>query len=216
MVSRDNGDTWQRLGSPPGQDQPWFMSVGIALDPQLTLITAIERVGGWRYSIGAVPVEPTPTLAPAAAAAAGPLFPAGTWQEVTELPREINAFLLDPANPQILFACTGGLGQGGSVYKSADGGLTWQQSASGLPDDGVTAITVSQDGNLYALSSTGDVYGSTDGAESWTILSNTDMWGGFESWLIVAPQNSDIIYSLVNTARLAGTQHRWRAKLGGC
>jgi photosystem II stability/assembly factor-like uncharacterized protein len=204
MISRDNGNTWQRLGSPPGKEQSWFMSVGIALDPQLTLITAVERVGGWRYSIGAVPVEPTPTLAPVTAVTAGPLFPAGTWQEVTELPREINAFLLDPANPQILFACTGGLGQGGSVYKSADGGLTWQQSASGLSEDGVTAIAVSQDGNLFALSSTGDVFGSTDGAESWTILSNTGMWGGFESWLVVAPQNSDVIYSLANTANWFG------------
>jgi len=204
MVSRDNGDTWQRLGSPPGQDQPWFLSAGIALDPQLTLITAIERAGGWRYSIDAVNFEPTPTLAPVSAAAAGPLFPSGSWQEVTELPREINAFLLDPVDPKILFACTGGLGQGGSVYKSTDSGLSWQQSASGLSEDGITAIAVSQDGNLFALSSKGDVFGSTDGAESWTILSSTDMWGGFESWLIVAPQNSDIIYSLVNTGGWLG------------
>jgi photosystem II stability/assembly factor-like uncharacterized protein len=204
MVSRDSGNTWQRLGSPPGQEQSLFMSAGITLDPQLTLITAVERAGGWRYSIGAVPIEPTPTLAPAAAAVVGPLFPTGVWQAVTELPREINAFLLDPANPQILFACTGGLGQGGSVYKSADSGLTWQQSASGLSEDGVTAIAVSQDGNLFALSSTGDVFGSTDGAASWTILSNTDMWGGFESWLIVAPQNSDVIYSVVNTGGWLG------------
>ena len=198
MVSRDSGDTWQRLGGPPGQDQPWFKTVGITLEPQLTLITVVERVGGWRYTIGAVQIAPTPTLAQAAAELSGPLFPPGAWQAVVDLPREINAFALDPANPQILYASTGGLSQGGTVYKSADSGLTWQQSASGLSSEGVSAITMAQDGHLFAYSSTGDVYGSTDSAQSWTLLGSTDMWVGFESWLIVARFNSDLIYTITN------------------
>jgi photosystem II stability/assembly factor-like uncharacterized protein len=57
MVSGDSGNTWWRLGNPPDQNQPWFMTVGMSFDPQLTLIVTIERSGGWRYSTGAV--QPT-------------------------------------------------------------------------------------------------------------------------------------------------------------
>jgi photosystem II stability/assembly factor-like uncharacterized protein len=186
--------------------------MGIILDPQLILITAVEREGGWRYSIGGAQIEPTPTLAPAAITTAGPLFSNGTWQAVAELPREINAFIVDPVNPQILFASTGGIGQGGTVYKSADGGLTWQQSANGLPADGVMAITFGQDERLLALTSSGKVYESTDSAQNWALLGSTGLWGGFESWLVVAPQDSNILYAIVNPgwmARSTDGGHSW-------
>ncbi|MGE5762106.1 MAG: VPS10 domain-containing protein, partial [Gemmatimonadota bacterium] len=82
----------------------------------------------------------------------------GTWQKVLFKNENVGAIevVIDPANPQVLYA---GLwntrrppwfvypptnGPGGGIYKSTDGGDTWQQLTQGLPSEGIgrTGIAV--------------------------------------------------------------------------
>jgi len=128
---------------------------------------------------------------------------------------------LDPNNPRIIYASlwdqnrnpwgmrSGGEGSG--LYKSLDGGETWQEINNGLPDYlGKMAIAPSaaQDELVYALVEAGDdertgeksgLYKSTDGGENWSqVSSNRQLIS--RSWyymhLYTDPNNADTIYSL--------------------
>ena len=128
---------------------------------------------------------------------------------------------LDPNNSRIIYASlwdqnrkpwgmrSGGPGSG--LYKSLDGGDTWNEITNGLPDYlGKMAITPSgaQDGLVYALVEAGDdektgedsgLYKSTDGGENWShVTENRQLVS--RSWyymhLYADPNNADTIYSL--------------------
>ena len=61
------------------------------------------------------------------------------------------------------------------IWRSADGGQTWQPASYGLTDLAITRLAVSpdfaRDGTLFALSQRG-VFRSTDRGESWTSLAD--------------------------------------------
>lgn len=137
---------------------------------------------------------------------APPNLPPGRWQPVSDLPRYINALVADPYNPQVVYAGTGSAGSGSGVYKSEDGGLTWQLAADGLPSEDVTALALSptQPPRLYAiLGVRGEVYTSADGAQIWTQLSNSGFFGGYERGLYIDPHNSNVIFALAKANELA-------------
>ena len=56
---------------------------------------------------------------------------------------------------------------GGSVYASADGGLTWSAAGEGLPSGEAGAISEGPDGTLYAATSAG-VYRRAPADDSWS------------------------------------------------
>ena len=106
------------------------------------------------------------------------------WTGVTDI-------MLDPRNPQILYAATWdrhrtvaalmGGGPGSGIHRSDDGGVTWKKLSGGLPSSnmGKIGITVSpqQPDVVYAAieldRTTGAVYRSTNRGESWTKMSDT-------------------------------------------
>ena len=60
-----------------------------------------------------------------------------------------------------------------TVFKSADGGASWQPADSGLPDDAfVTAIAIDpvHPTTLYAATAGRGVFASTDSGKSWHAL----------------------------------------------
>jgi photosystem II stability/assembly factor-like uncharacterized protein len=92
-----------------------------------------------------------------------------TWQKVLYKDENVGAIevVIDPTNPQVVYA---GLwntrrppwytyaptnGPGGGVYKSTDGGTTWQPLTNGLPKDGIgrtgIAIAPSNPRRVYAV-----------------------------------------------------------------
>lgn len=107
--------------------------------------------------------------------------------------------VVDPQNSGHLYAAF----QFGGVFKSTDGGATWNAANSGLSPGayGYNAVALAIDkgspGTVYAVSSSG-VFKSSDGGVSWNPASSglPDYWsGGFEECcfrprLVVDPQNS--------------------------
>ncbi len=96
-----------------------------------------------------------------------------TWEQVLHVDTNTGAsdLVMDPYNPRILFAGMWSLeirpwtrksgGPGGGIYKSLDGGETWEKlEGNGLPEGEVgkiaLAMTAAQKGRLYALIETGD------------------------------------------------------------
>ncbi|MBX3280333.1 MAG: hypothetical protein KF868_20235 [Acidobacteria bacterium] len=101
------------------------------------------------------------------------------WQPLTDMISNIavSALTFDPTNPEIIYAGTGegyfnadsqrGLG----IFKTTDGGLTWQALASTLNADFffVNDIVISPGNSerLYAATRSG-IHRSTDGGLTWT------------------------------------------------
>jgi photosystem II stability/assembly factor-like uncharacterized protein len=125
---------------------------------------------------------------------------------------------LDPQHPQTLYASLWATRRppwavyapsnmpGSGLYKSADGGDTWQQLGGGLPEDGFVgkigiAVAPSNSSRLYAVvddlgagiarpilggggnnanapKPTGGIYRSEDGGGTWTLVNNEQrLWG---------------------------------------
>ncbi|NMM49033.1 VPS10 domain-containing protein [Marinigracilibium pacificum] len=101
------------------------------------------------------------------------------WTGVTDI-------LIDPRNPDVLYAATWdrhrtvaaymGGGPGSGIHKSTDGGETWTELTKGLPEENMgkigLAISPQNPDIIYAAIElkrrTGGVYKSTDRGASWT------------------------------------------------
>ena len=110
-----------------------------------------------------------------------------SWQRVLFVDSDTGAvdLIMDPTNPRILYAGTWQVrrtphslesgGEGSGLYRSTDGGDTWQNISAneGLPRGiwGAVGITVSPSNNknLYAMieATDGGLYRSTDGGQTW-------------------------------------------------
>jgi photosystem II stability/assembly factor-like uncharacterized protein len=110
----------------------------------------------------------------AAAVVAGAALPAGSatsrpgW--TTHGPDGGLASLIeiDPASPKILYAGTGGAG----VFRSTDGGRTWDRRSNGLPANtaiGTLELAPSDPRRLYVLGDTGS-FTSADAGATWSRL----------------------------------------------
>ena len=115
-----------------------------------------------------------------------------------------NCILLDPLNPLVLYASTGGTGVN-SIRKSTDGGTNWATLTSGLPGSGngrtQLAISASNPSILYASitnrSNSGllGLYRTTDGGSNWTLQNSSTNYLGSQGWydnaITVSPTNSN-------------------------
>ena len=143
-----------------------------------------------------------------------------TWKKVLYVDERTGAaeLSMDPTNPRILYAAmwehgrlpwqviSGGPGSG--LYKSTDGGDSWERMTEGLPEKmGKMAIAVSPSNpeKVYALiesESEGEdrgLYLSSDAGESWSRVTGEPRlvqraWYYIE--LFVDPQDEDRIYVL--------------------
>src|SRR6202048_514767 len=127
----------------------------------------------------------------------------------------------DPSNPETIYAVlwaarvapweirSGGsfVAPGSGLYKSTDGGNTWNQMTKGLPssDDGGlgrigVAVAPSQPRRVYATVEAkkgAGVYRSDDGGESWSLVNGDRPIGGRgpgAMGIAVSPDNPDLIY----------------------
>ena len=115
---------------------------------------------------------------------------------------------LDPSNPSVVWLGTGenvggrhvGIGHG--IYRSADGGSSWQDM--GLkksehiskiivhPNDSNT-IWVASQGPLWSSGGERGLYKSTDGGKNWVNKLSINKWTGVTD-LVIDPTNPDILY----------------------
>jgi photosystem II stability/assembly factor-like uncharacterized protein len=140
-----------------------------------------------------------------------------TWKQVLRKDAETGAsdVALDPGNPRIVFAglwqtrrqpwdMTSG-GPGSGLYRSGDGGDTWEQlKGHGLPDGpwGKVGVRVAPSNPqvVYALieaKERGGLYRSDDGGETWDLASDHHSlrqraW--YYTCLTIDPTNADIVW----------------------
>ncbi len=148
---------------------------------------------------------------------------------------------MDPQNPQTVYASLWEAregpwengawnGTGGGLFKSTDGGETWQPLGGGLPNDIVQAhlsIAASAPQNLFAAVATPktvQLYKSTDAGASWTVATEDTrpagrIGGGDLPVVRIDPQNPQTIYatSTVCWKSTDGgkTWEGWRGAPGG-
>ncbi len=118
-------------------------------------------------------------------------------------------------------------GPGTGIFKSMDGGATWQPIASGLPDyasDGLDRIALAVAPNspqrlfaLVAARSRAGVYRSDDGGATWA-LANADARIAEGADVVVDPRNPDVVYvagaTVWKSADGGRTFATWRAAGG--
>ncbi len=146
-----------------------------------------------------------------------------TWDRVLFVDANTGAadIVLDPANPQIVYAATwqitmgpGGSeagGPGSGIYRSRDGGTSWTRLTNGLPAGplGKIGLGISQKNpkRVYALISTpgrdqGSVWRSEDGGSSWTLRSKgarLNTRAVYFSRMGVFPDNADEVWFLAQS-----------------
>ena len=143
-----------------------------------------------------------------------------TWTKVLYKDENTGAIdlVMDPADPQIVYATLWNAhrppwstyaplqGAGSGLYKSGDGGSTWQQvSGNGLPTSdvgriGVAVTRVGSKERIYALLEAKDasgLYRSDDGGASWQLTSKDPrltqrQW--YFGRIMVDPSDPDIVY----------------------
>jgi photosystem II stability/assembly factor-like uncharacterized protein len=124
--STDGGQTWNPSSSGiPGQ-QPTITSLAIDYSNPATVYAGVSGLGvfkstdrGQNWAL---------------------LFGSTTYGAKGAL---INAvqIAIDPVSPTILYAVSGfSISGGGGVFRSADGGQTWNRINTGLPDSGVNEL----------------------------------------------------------------------------
>ena len=140
-----------------------------------------------------------------------------TWQKVLLKNDDVGAIdlALDPINPQIVYAAlwavrrppwfiyTPANGPGSGLFKSTDGGTTWQPLANGIPTEGLgrigIAVAPANKNRIYAIldAKEGGLYSSSDAGAKWTKISGDNrIWG--RGWyfnkVTVDPRNADTVY----------------------
>jgi photosystem II stability/assembly factor-like uncharacterized protein len=120
----------------------------------------------------------------------------GIWLSGSRLPNSrVNGLAVDPTNPLTVFAGLGDCTKTAGVFKSTDGGNTWQ--SSGLMGVIVEAIAIDpkQPSTVYACA-----HKSTDGGVSWTQMIFPDRTPVFGARTIaIDPVNTDTVYLISST-----------------
>jgi hypothetical protein len=171
-------------------------------------------------SIAAIAVQPTNSNVVLAGTEYCGLFRSTdgglTWSQPATAPNNIqgNSIIFDPSTPTTVYGSFGYIFGGGTpgVYKSTDSGATWTlMNGSGsttLPAGGreTLALAASSSSTLYVaiqdpnnLGSLLGIYKSTDGANTWTQLTNAPDYCYAQCWydmpLAVSPVNPNVVYA---------------------
>ncbi len=139
------------------------------------------------------------------------------WTGATDL-------LIDPTNPNVLYAATWdrhrtvaaymGGGPGSGIHKSTDGGETWEKLTTGIPKVKLGKIGLAMnpyDPNMiYAAIElerlTGGVFVSTNGGKSWSKKSNTVSGGTgphYYQELYASPHKEGRLYLMNNYVKIS-------------
>ena len=124
--------------------------------------------------------------------------------------------VIDPSDPSVVYATLWEAREGpwengswngteGGVYKSTDGGTTWNQLAGGLPDGIVQAyvsVAASEPKRLFASVATKDkvdLYASADAGATWHTVTDDSrpkgrIGGGDLPVPMLDPKNPDVVY----------------------
>lgn len=150
-----------------------------------------------------------------------------TWTPVfdDQASYSIGTVSIDPNHPEVVWVGTGEnvsgrhVGWGDGVYRSTDGGRTWQNM--GLPQSehigkilidprNSDVVLVAAEGPLWSAGGDRGVYRTTDGGETWTHVLAIDENTGVTD-LEFDPANPEVIYAAAYQRR----RHVWSLLAGG-
>ena len=138
-----------------------------------------------------------------------------TWKKVLDVSENtgVNNIVMDPRNPDVLYASSEqrrrhvftkiGGGPETGIYKSTNGGETWDKLKSGLPsgDMGGMGLAISPVNPDYifaiieAAGETGGFYRSTNRGASWQKMSDHFAQGQYYNEIYCDPKDIDRLYS---------------------
>ena len=161
-----------------------------------------------------------------------------TWQKVLFKDENVGAIDLnfDPSNSQIVYATLWNVrrppwfiyapanGPGGGIFKSTDGGTTWNEIDQGIPIEGRGRVGISvspvNHNRIYAAvdAKEGGIFRSEDAGATWTRLSSDKrLWdrGWYFEKITADPKNADTVY-VSNTSVYRSTDggQKWTAIKG--
>ncbi len=124
-----------------------------------------------------------------------------------------SAFIIDPANPLIVYGQLTTVGTNGHPYKSTNGGASFSPADSGFPDGTFRGVMVldpnspPEPNRVLFVSGNSAVYRSANSAGSWS--QSSPALGGSPSAIAVAPASSAVVYAGSTSGAI------WRSSDGG-
>ena len=197
--SGDAGKTWRRVGLESTRQ------IGKIIvhprDPNLVYVAALGHVYGPHPDRGVYRSKDGGT----------------TWQKVLYKDENVGAIDLafDTQNPQIVYAAMWAVrrppwfiyapanGPGSGLYKSTDGGTTWNPLTNGLPTEGLgrmgIAVAPSNPRRIYVIADAkeGGLFRSDDAGATFVKTSGDQrIWqrGWYFTKVAVDPRNADVVY----------------------
>ena len=121
--------------------------------------------------------------------------------------------VMDPRDPDVLYAAAyqrlrrtwgfNGGGPGSGIFKTSDGGQTWEELMNGIPegDKGRIGLAIAENSPdvLYATVQHADesgTYRTSDGGQTWEKVNELNPRPMYYSHLFVDPENADRVYVL--------------------
>ena len=133
-----------------------------------------------------------------------------TWKAVADtLPYSLGCVTLDPNNSNVVWVGTGennhqrALGYGNGVYKSSDGGESWNdmglkesRQIGGIIIDprNSNVVYVAAEGSVWGPGGERGLYKTTDGGKTWNKVLNISENTGVNN-VVFDPRNPDVIYA---------------------
>jgi len=134
-----------------------------------------------------------------------------TWDPIfdNEGSYSIGSVTIDPNNPNTIWVGTGEdvggrhVGYGDGIYKSTDGGQSWENmgleesehlSTIIVHPENSDIVWVAAEGPLWSSGGQRGLYKTTDGGETWDNVLNGNEWTGVTD-ILMDPRNSDVLYA---------------------
>jgi photosystem II stability/assembly factor-like uncharacterized protein len=139
-----------------------------------------------------------------------------TWKRILHISdmTGVSDLVMDPRNPKVMYAAAHqrrrhvwtyiGGGPESGIYKTTDGGKTWEKANSGLPavDLGRIGLAISPADPevLYAIveaaQGKGGFYRTTNRAASWEKRSGFNTSGNYYQEIVCHPTNKDVVFAM--------------------